>query len=51
MGYDSFPESAEVPQQWSWWKTVEDGDMIAISKSWWTKPVSVAYGFYAIGNL
>lgn len=41
MGYDSFPESAEVPQQWLGWETVEHGDMIPISKSRGTKPVSV----------
>lgn len=41
MEYGSFPESAEVPQHWLWWKKVEHGDKIAISKLCWTKPVSV----------
>lgn len=48
MGYDPFAESAEVPQQWLWWETVEQGDTIAISKSWGTKPVSVDYDFNTI---
>lgn len=51
MEYGSFPESAGVLQQQSWWEMLEHGDKIAVSKSRWTKTSVSKYSFDRIWSL